>query len=239
VILRSTFLFCSGVVALLASGADGVQLMQRVNAADDSREAEVTKIVSTRRYVLHNRRWDKDAVMRVRIVSEPGIGKRYEILGMENAEGLQKKIFEKILQGEVEASRKRSHEADTRLSSENYEFNPLGSGSIDGRPCTLVALKPKRKSKYLIEGKACIDTNENAVLRVEGKTARSVSFWIGSPRIVQSFRKVDGVWVSCMNRSTSDVRFLGSTQLTVDFVDYDIVRRGRQVARQPASAAGF
>jgi hypothetical protein len=102
-----------------------------------------------------------------------------------------------------------------------------------------VALKPKRKTKYLIDGKACIDTKENAVLRVEGKTARSVSFWIGSPHIVQSFRKVDGVWVSCTNRSTSDVRFLGSTRLTVTFEDYDIVRSGRQVARHPASAAGL
>jgi hypothetical protein len=238
-ILRSTVLFCSGVAALLASVEDGVQLMQRVNAAEEARESEVTKVVSTRRYVLHNQRWDKDAVMRVRIVSQPGSGKRYEILSMETTEGLQKKIFEKILQGEVEASRIRSHQDDTRLTSANYDFVPLGSHSIEGRPCTLVALKPKRKTKYLIDGKACIDTKDNAVLRVEGKTARSVSFWIGSPHIVQSFRKVDGVWVSCTNRSTSDVRFLGSTRLTVTFEDYDIVRSGRQVARRPASAAGL
>lgn len=237
--LRSTLLLCSGVVALLASAEDGVQLMQRVNAADEARESEVTKIVSTRRYVLHNQRWQKDAVMRVRMISEPGAGKRYEILGMENAEGLQKKILERILQGEVEASRIRSHEADTSLTSANYNFVPQGSHVIEGRPCTLVLLKPKRKTKYLIDGKACIDTKENAVLRVEGKTARSVSFWIGSPSIVQSFRKVDGVWVSCSNKSTSDVRFLGSTQLTVDFVEYDIVRRGRQVARHSASSAGL
>jgi hypothetical protein len=238
VLIRSTLLFCSGVAALLASGEDGGQLMQRVNAADAVRESEVSKVVSTRRYTLHNKRWDKDAVMHVRIVSGPRSGKRYEILGMENAEGLQKKIFEKILQGEIEASRIRSHEADTRLSSANYEFTPLGSDSIDGHACTSVALKPKRKTKYLIEGKACIDTKENAVLRVEGKTARSVSFWIGSPRIVQCFRKVDGVWVSRSNRSTSDVRFLGSTELTVDFVDYDIVRRGREVARQSTATPG-
>jgi hypothetical protein len=99
VILRSTVLLCSGVAALLASVEDGVQLMQRVNAAEEARESKITKVVSTRRYVLHNQRWEKDAIMRVRIVSQPGSEKRYEILGMETTEGLQKKIFEKILQG--------------------------------------------------------------------------------------------------------------------------------------------
>lgn len=213
--------------------------MQRVNAAEDARESEITKVVSKRRYVLRNQRWDKDAVMRVRIVSEPGAAKQYEILSMENAEGLQKKVFEKILQAEVETSRIRSHEADTRLSAANYDFEPIGSDTVDGRTCAVVALKPKRKTKYLIDGKACIDTKNAAVLRVEGKTARSVSFWIGTPQIVQTFKQVDGVWVAGTNRSTSNVRFLGTTELTVDFFEYNVVRGNRQVARHSPAAPGL
>ena len=88
----------------------------------------------------------------------------------------------------------------------------------------LCSLKPKRGSKYLIEGKAWIDPNENAIVRVEGRTAKSVSFWIGKPHIIQEFRKVGDVWVSASNRSTSDVKLLGHTELYVEFVNYQVGR---------------
>jgi hypothetical protein len=57
-----------------------------------------------------------------------------------------------------------------------------------------------------------------------------VSFWIGKPYIAQDFEKVDDVWVSARNRSVSDVKFLGRTELSVDFTDYQIVRSDAELA---------
>ena len=51
-----------------------------------------------------------------------------------------------------------------------------------------------------------------------------MSFWIGKPYIIQEFRKVGDVWVSASNRSTSDVKLLGQTELYVDFVNYQVGR---------------
>lgn len=226
--------------ALQAQSGDGFQLVAQVNAAEEQRESEVGKIVSTRRYVLRNQRWDKEAVMHVRITSSPNASKQFEILGMENAGGLQKKVFLKLLESEIEASADPSHEAETRISSENYEFAVLGTESLNGRSCVVLALKPKRSSKYLISGKAWLDVKENAVVQVEGETARSLSFWIGKPRVMQSFRKVDGIWVSAANRSVSQVRFLGKTELAVDFLQYQLARKGSgSVVARNASLQGF
>lgn len=221
-------------------GADAFQVVARVNDAEDRRESGVGTMISMRRYTLRNQRWEKDAVMDVRITSSPNATKRFEILAMENASGLQKKVFLKLLEAEVEASGNASQEAETRVNSDNYHFTALGTESINGRPCAVLGLKPKRNSKYLIAGKAWVDVQESAIVRVEGETARSVSFWIGKPQVTQSFRKVEGVWVSSANRSVSNVRLLGKTELTVDFLDYDIAQKdGRVVARNNAAVPGL
>jgi hypothetical protein len=225
-----------GAEAVQAESIGAVQLIAQVNDAVTRRESDVRKIVSVRRYVLHNKRWEKDAVMRVRMIYEAGSGKRFEILGLEDTGGIQKRAFEKILESEVEASKKSLDIEDGAITSANYDFTPLGSQTVKGRECLVLQLKPKRNSKYLLEGKAWVDPREHAIVRVEGRTARSVSFWIGKPFIAQDFRKVDDVWVSASNRSVSDVRFIGKTELSVDFIDYHIVRGTPELARtrQPA-----
>ena len=141
------------------------------------------------------------------------------------AEGLQKKVFLKLLEAEVEGS----HESESALTPDNYDFEVVGKEVWNGRECLVLELKPKRNSKYLIVGKAWVDINENAIVRIDGKTARNVSFWIGKPQVTQEFRKVNDIWVSSANRSVSDVKLMGRTELVIDFVDYEIVRR-RSVA---------
>jgi negative regulator of sigma E activity len=208
-----------------------VRLVSQVNEAETRRESDIHKLVSTRRYVMRNKRWEKDAVMDVRMTYESGIGKKFEILAMDNAGGLQKRAFEKILESEVEASKKSLEIEDGAITPANYEFTPMGTEIVNGRQCLILQLKPKRKSKYLLDGKAWIDEKEQAIVRVEGRTAHSVSFWIGKPYIAQTFRKVDDVWVSASNRSVSDVKLLGRTELSIDFTEYQIIRGDRELAR--------
>jgi len=201
-----------------------------VSAAEYERESDVRKVVCTRQYKLHNARWQKDGVMRVLITSDTRTGaKQFQILSME-AEGLQKKVFLKLLEEEIESSDHQDSTENADITSANYDFELAGSETKNRRTYLIMHLKPKRSSKYLIAGKAWIDPEEHAIVRVEGRTARSLSFWIGKPQITQSFRKVEDVWVSDANHSVSDVRFLGRTELTIDFGDYKILRDAR-VAR--------
>ena len=215
-----------------------LQFVSRVNAAEERRESNIGRMVSTRRYVLRNRRWEKDAVMRVRITSQPNAAKQFEVLELENTGGLQKKVFMRLLEAEIEASGNPKHEVESRVSPENYTFTVVGKDKLNGRECMVLALKPKRSSKYLIAGKAWVDTREHAIVRVEGETAKSLSFWIGKPKILQDFRNVNGVWVSSANKSVSDVRFLGTTELTVDFEHYDMAAAGTRQIAQSSTTSG-
>jgi hypothetical protein len=223
-----------------AQAADTAEVFSRVAAAESERESDVREVICTRQYTLRNKRWEKDGVMRVQITADARTGaKQYEILSME-AEGLQKRVFLKVLQAEMEGSgRGNNSEGDTSVTAANYDFELAGTKAIGGKEYLVVKLKPKRSSKFLIAGTAWIDPKENAIVRVEGQTARSVSFWIGKPQITQSFRKVDDVWVSATNTSVSNVKLLGRTEMTVEFGDYKILRQAEQVARTPSNRTGL
>ncbi|HYO80977.1 MAG TPA: outer membrane lipoprotein-sorting protein [Bryobacteraceae bacterium] len=209
-----------------AASSTAGHLATRVHQADAQRFSGLGTVTSNRRYVLRNNRWATPAIMHARMISTPGHAKRFEIVSMEHAGVLQKRVFKQVLEGEVAMSVKqltsKSSETDTSVSAGNYDFALLGHELVDGRQCAVLQLNPKRKSKYLIKGKAWVDIEAAAILRVEGQTAASISFWIGKPLVTQSYRKVDEVWLPSSNRSVSDVRFLGDTEMTIEYLTYTI-----------------
>ena len=191
----------------------------KVSVAEHRRDSQIREIRSVRRYTLHNPRWKSDAKMTVLMIYEPNGSKRYEVLHME-AEGLQKQVLHRILEGEVEVAKEKD---DAAITPANYETVPVGYETCgNGRRCLMVELKPRRKSRTLLEGRAWIDIEEAAPVRLEGRPSKSLGFWVGKPQITQDFRKVGSFWLSSRNQSTADVRFVGKTDLTVEFLDYSI-----------------
>lgn len=226
-LLRSTgfAIAAIGAVALTSPAAPpapapvGCDLAAKVAAADKRRDANILEVRSVRQYRLHNPRWEKDALMTALVTTAANGRKRYEILDMQG-EGMQKTVLKRILEGEVEVS--GSGAEDGSLSPENYEFTTLGYESCGGKRCLAVQIKPRRKSKVLLEGKAWFDVDEAAPLRVEGRPSKSLGFWVGRPLISQEFRKVGDFWLSSKNTSSADVKIIGKTDLTVRYLDYSV-----------------
>ena len=77
--------------------------------------------------------------------------------------------MQRILDHEVETAASESLQTRTGLTRGNYDFSLVGESVLDGRPCYLLGLKPKRKEKDLILGKAWVDKNSfsSSVLRVK------------------------------------------------------------------------
>lgn len=180
--------------------------------------SELEQLQSWRRYVLHNPRWEKDATMDVLIrLNGSGAEEDPRILGTR-AQGLQAQILRRIIEGEVDAS--RGKQEFLPITPENYTMQPAGIETVQGRPCKSYAITPKKPTRYTIEGHACVDLEEAAVVRFAGRTSRSVSFWIGKPWVEQEFRKVGAYWLCSRNHSTANVRILGETSLTIEYRDY-------------------
>ena len=191
----------------------------RLTESEKQKCANLDSYSVIRHYRLHNTHLKEDAEMTVRIYYHRGQGKTYQILNLK-AEGMCRRVFQNLLDGEVEASNTKDNHA---ITSENYDFKYLGQEMVDGRHCYLLLLEPRHKSRYLLQGKVWVDAHDYAPVRIEARPSASLSFWIGKPAVIQKFEKVGGFWMTSENSSTSESHFLGASQLTVQSDHYEVL----------------
>jgi hypothetical protein len=129
-------------------------------------------------------------------------------------------VFPRLLEGESEASLPGIRER-SRITPENYSFEMAGKEYINQRPAYVLAITPKTQNKYLIEGKIWVDAEEFAIARIEGKPAKNPSFWIKSIHFVHTYQRSGSLWLPASDHSVTDVRILGSNELTIEYFDYD------------------
>lgn len=213
------------------------EIVRRFDQAEDARDARLKKYTATRRYVLNNKRFHKVGEMLVQVTYRKGEAKSFEILANDSEKDVSGHVFEKLLAAEVEAS-KRNDGDPSRISIENYELKLLGTEMVDGHQCYVIGLRPKKKNKFLLNGKAWIEANEFALVKLEGRPAENLSFWVGKPFISQTFVKVGEFWLSAQNRSLSDTRLLGESELRIEYSGYRCNGgQGPRLAQNPLQVA--
>jgi hypothetical protein len=149
-----------------------------------------------------------------------GEGKTFQVLGITGSPDVSKRVFDKLLDMEAETSRNEKIDP-SRITPDNYTFSLAGTDTLQGRPAFILELTPRKKNKYLLEGKIWVDAQDFAIVRIDGRPASSLGFWVGRPHIVQTFQKVGGYWLSASNQSVSDTRLLGTTELKIDYTGYE------------------
>lgn len=142
-------------------------------------------------------------------------------------------LVRRILDHEVKATSQDSR-ASIALSSDNYNFSYIGEAMLDGQPCYVLALKPKRTEDNLISGQAWIDKHSFLIRQIEGEVEKTPSWWLKTVRIKLVFADLDGIWVQKSMEATADVRMVGSHTLTSRLLDY---RREHEVAETSFSGS--
>ena len=128
-------------------------------------------------------------------------------------------VFPRLLESEREASRPDLRER-SRITPENYSFEILAKDSIDQRPVYVLGIAPKTQNKYLVRGRIWVDSEDYAIVRIEGTPAKPPSFWIKSVHFVHTYEKNATVWLPASDRSVTDARIIGPTELTIEYFDY-------------------
>lgn len=196
---------------------DLASIVKGVDLADAARRSGLGSYTVIRTYNLLTSPDKPPAEMQVRLTYSPGGIKSFEIINMQNAEGIRKRIFQRMLDGETEAAKFADQ---THINSANYEFAYIGRDQWEGQPCYVLKLTPKRKDKYLIEGQVWIDAQDYGVAKITGRPGASLSFWVGKPYMTQEFRKEGRFWLASRNETLSDVKVVGKTKLTIRYGAY-------------------
>lgn len=146
-------------------------------------------------------------------------------------------VVKNVLQHESDAHRNpEEHE----ISSRNYTFEYAGERPLDGRPCYVLKLTPRRKEGGLVNGYAWIDAVGYQLRRVEGEPAKSPSWWVKKVHLTLRYDDIGGVWTNVESQAVADVRFFGrhtfsSREVSASVGSSVAMNRNLRQARQVAA----
>jgi hypothetical protein len=153
--------------------------------------------------------------------------KKFSIASAEGSWLVRGVVLKRLIQSERRASSGRRYR-DTSLKPANYSFKLLGVQNMGPYRCYVVEALPRRIDKRLFEGTIWIDTEDYGVVRIAGRPAGKLSFWIDSAHFVRQYERIGRFWFPWKDESIVHVRFAGTKVLTIVHKQY--VVNGREAA---------
>jgi hypothetical protein len=143
----------------------------------------------------------------------PRTGFRYDVVGEGGSGYIRDKVLRAVLNAERDAIA-RGEMSRAALALENYTFEPAGVGT-DG--LLRVLISPRRKEPALIQGAMFLTPRDGALVRLQGRLAKSPSFWVKSVEVVRAYRRFNGKVVPIALESKAQLRMLGSASLRMTY----------------------
>lgn len=157
----------------------------------------------------------------------PATGFRYTITAEGGSGKLRDKVLKAILAGERDAIA-RGEISRSALAPCNYEFQVHG---VDDSGLAKVLLAPKRKERVLVTGAMFLRPVDGELVRVQGRLAKSPSFWVKTVDIVRTYDRIEGAVMPVSLETTAQVRMFGTATLRVTYAYSEI--DGRPVSSGP------
>lgn len=211
---------CSLLSASVVVHLSGDEILAKLAQNNVRRRAILSEYSAVRDYTIQNSRFRKHLTAAVRMSYRSGQGTRFTMLNSSGSKKLVD-IVEQVL-AEEENSSRAPDGARHEIEPANYRALLVGVESVGGHNCYVLELRPRIKSKYLIQGKAWIDAESYTIVRLEGRTAGGVSTFLGRPFYIEEFSEVDGVWLPSHTRVTSSSLLLGVSELDIVYRDYEL-----------------
>lgn len=148
----------------------------------------------------------------------PVIGFQYEITAQGGSDLIRNKVLKAVLEGEREVIA-QGETARSSLALANYRFEANG---VDTAGLANVLLSPRRKERVLVAGTMFLKATDGDLVRLQGRLAKSPSFWIKNVDIVRSYETIDGAVMPVALKTTAQVRFLGDATLHMTYAYQEI-----------------
>jgi outer membrane lipoprotein-sorting protein len=209
----------------------GNELFARVLEHNRIRDLRLQRYSAQRKYAVAN---DKGKVYAEEIVQVEYRAPDRKTFITESEKGskfVRDLVLKRLVESESETSSGAAHR-DSSIKPANYEFSLLGEQYVGPYHCLVVDATPRRKDKYLFEGKIWIDAEDYGIVRIAGRPAKSPSFWITRADFVRSYQRIGEFWLPARDETVVHVRLNGTKVLTIDHRDYmingatDATRRG-------------
>jgi hypothetical protein len=210
----------------LRPGVTEEQIFSELLTQNGRRAAALADYVALRTYDVTDPKGKVHAEKVGRMEYQAPDKKTFTVTSEKGSGVVRRLALNPLIDSEIRAAAGKEHH-DSAISPANYRLQLLGEQQVGPYHCFVAQAVPKRVDKYLFEGKVWIDAEDYAVVRIEGRPAANLSFWIKRADFVRQYQKIDGFWLPQKDETFVQVRLYGKKVLTIDHASYAINGRGR------------
>jgi hypothetical protein len=213
------FVLASGLAHPAAdSSAVGSVLERFLMRADEP----VTQFRATRHLEAQNDRFNKEATMDVVTELLPDGHFTYIILNETGSETIRRRVMRGMLETEEALAKDPSRFAVTPA---NYT---LAGGEVTDDGTVKLLAKPRRKEVGMVDGAVFVTSSDADIVRVEGRMAKSPSFWTTRVDVVKRYARIAGARVPVRLDTIAHIRFAGMSTMSMTY-EYEMVN-GKEVS---------
>ena len=203
----------------LRPGVTERQVLAELGTRNEERKAALHDYTVLRTYQVVDLRGQMHAEEIGRMEFFSPDKKAFTVISESGSAMVRHMALNPLINSEIEAAAGKEHH-DSAISTDNYSLNLLGEQQLGPYRCFVAEAVPKRKAKYLFEGRVWIDANDYSVVRIEGHPARKLSFWLQRADFVRQYQKIDGFWLPEKDQTLVQVRLYGKKILKIEHRNY-------------------
>ena len=202
-------------------GLTGDDIVAKMLERNRLRNEQLQRYSAVRTYEIRNLEGKLAAQAVVRVDYEAPDKKTFNKTSEKGSGIVRHLVFDRLIQSESETSAGREHH-NSAITGTNYTFLLAGAEEVGPYHCFVLEATPKRKDKYLFEGKIWIDAEDFAIVKIAGHPAKKPSFWINRADFVRQYQRIDGFWLPYRDETSVEVKMYGRRVFTVDHQQYAI-----------------
>src|SRR5207244_10598656 len=145
-------------------GLTGDDIIGKMLERNRLRNEQLQRYSAVRTYEIRNLEGKDAAQAVVRVEYEAPDKKTFKKTSEKGLGIVRHLVFDRLIQSEGETSSGREHH-DSAISEANYAFALVGEEDVGPYRCFVLTATPKRKDKYLFEGKIWIDAVDFATVK--------------------------------------------------------------------------
>ena len=203
------------------TGLTGDEVVARMLKRNRLRNEQLQRYSAVRTYEIRNPEGKLAAQAVVRVDYQAPDKKTFNKTSEKGSGIVRHLVFDRLIQSESETTSGREHH-DSAITAANYTFTLSGKEDAGPYHCFILEATPKRKEKYLFEGKIWIDAEDFAIVKIAGHPAKKPSFWINRADFVRQYQRIEGFWLPYRDETSVEVKIYGRRVFTVDHQQYVI-----------------
>jgi hypothetical protein len=189
-------------------------------------DEKLTQYRAKRHLTARNERFNKEAWLDALTELDPGQGFRYTVLAEEGSGLIRSRVLHRALDAEKQALAE-GEVGRSAISPTNYQISFGAHDATAG--LDRLRIVPLRKEQMLVDGTISVLAADGELVRIEGRLAKTPSFWTNRVDIVRRYGRIEGVHVPLSIESTANLKIVGDSVFSMTY-DYESVN-GKPVTK--------